>query len=87
MNGNRRARALDRLRRPVKGLTRRQLAALDVLRAQAPAGVDVEHLATALGTTREGAAQTAASLVRRGLAERWIGGVGRQRVHYSSPAS
>lgn len=52
----------------MRALTRSQRAALVVL------GTGGEHgpvqLAVALGTSREGAGQTAASLIRRGLAER-----------------
>lgn len=62
-------------------MTTQQRAALDVLRAE-DRGYDADELARRLDTSPEGAARTAASLVRRGLVGRFRGGVGRQRVHW-----
>lgn len=71
-------------------LTAQQRAALDVLEAEPRRGFDCDELARRLSDRagspipREGAATTAASLVRRGLAVRFVGGVGRQRVHFQA---
>lgn len=53
------------------------LAALSVDR-----GIDVPTLAQRTGQPKEGAAATASSLIRRGLALRFVGGVLAHRVHY-----
>lgn len=63
-------------------LTERQRRVLDVLRSQPNAGFDLASLSERVGTSPEGAARTASSLVRRGLVVRFVGGVGPQRVHY-----
>lgn len=71
-------------------LTARQEQALELLRAaRMPGnrgyyGLDLAHLAKALGTSPEGAAATCSSLARRGLATAFRGGVGRQRMHYQA---
>ena len=45
-------------------------------------GVDADTLAAKLGLSPTGANVSAASLVRRGLADVFLGGVGRIRRHY-----
>lgn len=66
------------------GLSARQSELLDLLQAEPRRGFDLAELAHRLSTSPEGAAKTAASLRRRGLADRFVGGVGRQRVHYQA---
>lgn len=65
-------------------LTKRQREALAVLHSDRRRGFDLAELAQRLDTSPEGAAQTAASLARNGFAVRFVGGVGRQRVHYQA---
>lgn len=72
-------------------MTDQQQAALDLLRScKLPSGsyfgMDCRMLARKLGTSPEGASRTASSLVRKGLAIRFTGGVGKQRVHYQAVA-
>lgn len=54
-------------------LTDKQTAALAVLASWAPFGATPGDLAEATATSNEGAAATASSLVRRGLAVRYHG--------------
>lgn len=64
-------------------MTPRQKELLSILRSE-PRGFDRDELARRLDTSVEGVGQTAASLVRRGLAVRFVGGVGPQRVHWQA---
>jgi DNA-binding MarR family transcriptional regulator len=70
-----------------RGLTKKQRLALDVLRSEPNRGFDLTELARHLDTSPEGAARSVASLWHRGLAHRFMGGVGRQRVHYQAAAA
>lgn len=65
-------------------LTGQQRRALAVLTSEPRRGFDCDELAKLLLCPREGAATTASSLVRRGLAVRFVGGVGRRRVHFQA---
>lgn len=69
-----------------RGLSARQRAALEVLRSAPNRGFDLAELAKRLETSTHGAAATMASLRRHGFADRFIGGVGPQRVHYQAAA-
>lgn len=51
-------------------LTRKQQDVLDLITQSSPSAISNAELSITLGLPREGTAQTAASLVRRGLAER-----------------
>lgn len=66
----------------MSGLTWQQSVMVGLLDDNAARGFTCEELAAELGTSPQGAARTAASLVRRGLAVRFTGGVGTLRVHY-----
>lgn len=63
-------------------LTDMQRALLAVLESEPNRGFDLDELARRLETSPQGACMTAASLCRRGLVDRFVGGVLRQRVHY-----
>ena len=66
-------------------LTVKQRALLEVLRSDVCRGFDLAELSRRLDAPSEGLSRTAGSLIRRGLAIRFIGGVGpRQRVHYQA---
>lgn len=64
-----------------------QQALLAVLDAEPRRGFDLAELADKLGVSEQGAAMTASSLLRRRLVVRFVGGVGRQRVHFQSVRS
>ena len=63
-------------------LTHAQQHLLDTLWTAPNRGFDCDELARLTETTPQGAARTASSLVRRGLVDRFVGGVGPQRVHF-----
>jgi DNA-binding MarR family transcriptional regulator len=63
-------------------MTANQRAMLALLGSEPRRGFDASELARRLGTSTHGAARTAASLVRRGYVDRFVGGVGIQRVHW-----
>lgn len=65
-------------------LTTKQRLLRDVLVSEPGRGFDLAELARLTDTSPEGAAATAASLVRHGYAVRFVGGVGRQRTHYQA---
>ena len=65
-------------------LTAHQRACLDVLESEPKRGFDLAELARRLDTSPQGAVATAASLRRRGLAARFVGGIYPQRVHYQA---
>lgn len=68
----------------MRGLSKRQWDLLRILESEPRRGFDLPELAGKLETSPEGAASTAASLLRRELVDRFVGGVGRQRVHYQA---
>lgn len=66
--------------------TATQQALLDVLDAEPRRGFDLAELADRLGTSEQGAAMTASSLVRRRLVVRFVAG-GHRRTHFQSVRS
>lgn len=71
-------------------LSDKQQALLDALQSEPPnrsgsyRGYDLAELSRITGSPPEGLSRTASSLIKRGLVVRFVGGVGRQRVHYSA---
>jgi DNA-binding MarR family transcriptional regulator len=67
-------------------LTHHERRVLEVLAEVPGCGLDLLALAERAGTSPEGVARTASSLRRKRMADRFVGGVGRQRVHYQVSA-